>query len=168
MAQPGLVAAHPPCPPDRRRRAGVGALLLSRSPRALFRGLYEDRGKILLGIGLIFVVLLVLTGLLSRGIARPIEALGEATRGGGQRDACGARYAGDRRDRDPRIVREFPRDGRGDRPPLALSARFRGVGEPRVQDAAGWDLGRDRIVRGSRRGDDRRDAWPMRIAATAC
>ncbi|TGX49674.1 HAMP domain-containing histidine kinase [Sphingomonas gei] len=59
----------------------VGALLLSRSPRALFRGLYEDRGKILLGIGLIFVMLLVLTGLLSRGIARPIEALGEATRG---------------------------------------------------------------------------------------
>ncbi|ATY30870.1 sensor histidine kinase [Sphingomonas psychrotolerans] len=59
----------------------VGALLLSRSPRALFRGLYDDRGKILLGIALIFVVLLVLTGLLSRGIARPIEALGEATRG---------------------------------------------------------------------------------------
>ncbi|MDP5280755.1 HAMP domain-containing sensor histidine kinase [Sphingomonas sp. DG1-23] len=59
----------------------VGALLLSRSPRALFRGLYDDRGKILLGIGLIFVVLLLLTGLLSRGIARPIEALGEATRG---------------------------------------------------------------------------------------
>nr|WP_294813573.1 HAMP domain-containing sensor histidine kinase [uncultured Sphingomonas sp.] len=59
----------------------VGALLLSRSPRALFRGLYEDRGKILLGIGLIFLVLLVLTGLLSRGIARPIEALGEASHG---------------------------------------------------------------------------------------
>jgi signal transduction histidine kinase len=59
----------------------VGVLLLSRSPRALFRGLYEDRGKILLGIGLIFVMLLVLTALLSRGIARPIEALGEATRG---------------------------------------------------------------------------------------
>lgn len=59
----------------------VGALLLSRSPRALFRGLYDDRGKILLGIALIFVVLLLLTGLLSRGIARPIEALGEATRG---------------------------------------------------------------------------------------
>ena len=59
----------------------VGALLLSRSPRALFRGLYEDRGKILFGIGVIFLVLLVLTGLLSRGIARPIEALGEASRG---------------------------------------------------------------------------------------
>ncbi|AQR72628.1 HAMP domain-containing sensor histidine kinase [Sphingomonas sp. LM7] len=59
----------------------VGVLLQSRSPRALFRGLYEDRGKILLGIGLIFLVLLGLTGLLSRGIARPIEALGDATRG---------------------------------------------------------------------------------------
>ena len=59
----------------------VGVLLLSRSPRALFRGLYDDRGKILLGIGLIFGMLLVLTALLSRGIARPIEALGEATRG---------------------------------------------------------------------------------------
>lgn len=58
----------------------VAVVLLSRSPRALFRGLYEDRGKILLGVGLIFGTLVVLTGLLSRGIARPIEALGRATR----------------------------------------------------------------------------------------
>jgi len=58
----------------------VAVLLLSRSPRALFRGLYEDRGKILLGVALIFGVLVVLSGLLSRGIARPIEALSEATR----------------------------------------------------------------------------------------
>jgi hypothetical protein len=29
----------------------VGVLLLSRSPRALFRGIYEDRGKILIGVG---------------------------------------------------------------------------------------------------------------------
>ena len=58
----------------------VGAVLLSRSPRALFRGLYEDRGKILLGVALIFMTLLVLAGLVSRGIARPIEALGVATR----------------------------------------------------------------------------------------
>jgi signal transduction histidine kinase len=56
-------------------------LLLSRSPRALFRGLYEDRGKILLGIALIFVTLVVLSGLLSRGITRPIEVLSTATRG---------------------------------------------------------------------------------------
>ncbi len=58
----------------------VAVLLLSRSPRALFRGLYEDRGKILFGIGAIFATLVVLSGLLSRGIARPIEMLSEATR----------------------------------------------------------------------------------------
>jgi signal transduction histidine kinase len=58
----------------------VGAILLSRSPRALFRGLYEDRGKIVLGIVLIFGTLIVLSGLLSRGIARPIATLGKATR----------------------------------------------------------------------------------------
>jgi signal transduction histidine kinase len=55
-------------------------LLLSRSPRALFRGLYEDRGKILFGIAAIFATLVILSGLLSRGIARPVEALSEATR----------------------------------------------------------------------------------------
>ncbi len=58
----------------------VGVLLLSRSARALFKGLYEDRGKIALGIVLIFGTLVALSGLLSRGIARPIEALGAATR----------------------------------------------------------------------------------------
>lgn len=58
----------------------AAVLLLSRSPRVLFRGLYEDRGKILFGIGAIFATLVVLSGLLSRGIARPIEMLSEATR----------------------------------------------------------------------------------------
>jgi len=58
----------------------VGVLLLSRSSRALFRGLYEDGGKILLGIGVIGVVLIVLSGLVSRGITRPIEALSRASR----------------------------------------------------------------------------------------
>lgn len=58
----------------------VGSILLSRSPRALFRGLYEDRGKIVLGVLLIFGVLIVLSGLLSRGISRPIATLGKATR----------------------------------------------------------------------------------------
>jgi signal transduction histidine kinase len=58
----------------------VAILLLSRSPRALFRGLYEDRGKILIGIAAIFATLVVLSGLLSRGIARPVEALSDATR----------------------------------------------------------------------------------------
>jgi signal transduction histidine kinase len=57
----------------------IGVLMLSRSPRGLFVGIYQDRGKIALGIALIFVTLLVLAGLLSRGISRPIEALGEAT-----------------------------------------------------------------------------------------
>jgi signal transduction histidine kinase len=58
----------------------AAVLLLSRSPRVLFRGLYEDRGKILFGIGAIFATLVMLSGLLSRGIARPIEALSQATR----------------------------------------------------------------------------------------
>ena len=57
----------------------VGVLMLSRSPRGLFLGIYQDRGKIALGVGLIFATLLILAGLLSRGIARPIEALSEAT-----------------------------------------------------------------------------------------
>lgn len=58
----------------------VGALLLSRSPRALFRGVYQDRGKILLGLGFVCVLVLVLSGLVSRGITRPIEALSQASR----------------------------------------------------------------------------------------
>ena len=55
-------------------------LLLSRSPRALFKGVYQDRGKILLGILVIFALLLLLAGLVSRGVARPIEALSAASR----------------------------------------------------------------------------------------
>lgn len=66
----------------------VGALLLSHPPRALLAGLHADRGKIALGIVLIFGTLVVLSGLLSRGIVRPIEELGTATRavasGGGR------------------------------------------------------------------------------------
>jgi len=58
----------------------VGVLLLSRSARALFKGLYEDRGKIAIGILIIFGILVVLSGMLSRGITRPIEALSVATR----------------------------------------------------------------------------------------
>ncbi|HEX4736320.1 MAG TPA: HAMP domain-containing sensor histidine kinase [Allosphingosinicella sp.] len=57
----------------------IGILMLSRSPRGLFLGIYQDRGKIALGVGLIFLTLLALAGLLSRGIARPIEALSAAT-----------------------------------------------------------------------------------------
>jgi signal transduction histidine kinase len=57
----------------------VGVLMLSRSPRGLFLGIYQDRGKIAIGVALIFMTLLVLAGLLSRGISQPIEALSEAT-----------------------------------------------------------------------------------------
>lgn len=57
----------------------IGAVMLSRSPRGLFVGIYQDRGKILIGIGAIFLTLMVLAGLLSRGIARPIRDLTRAT-----------------------------------------------------------------------------------------
>lgn len=58
----------------------VGVLLVSRSPRALFRGIYEDRGKIALGVALIFVMLLAISAVLARSIVRPIENLTRATR----------------------------------------------------------------------------------------
>lgn len=58
----------------------VGAVLLSQSPRALFRNLYRDRGQILVAAAAIATALLMLAGLLSRGIARPIDALAAATR----------------------------------------------------------------------------------------
>jgi signal transduction histidine kinase len=57
----------------------IGILTLSRSPRGLFLGMYQDRGKIAIGVGGIFLTLLLLAGLLSRGISRPIEALSQAT-----------------------------------------------------------------------------------------
>ncbi|MBO9576396.1 MAG: HAMP domain-containing histidine kinase [Sphingobium sp.] len=58
----------------------VGVLLVSRSPRALFRGMYEDRGKIALGVVVIFMMLVGLSGILSRAIVRPIENLSRTTR----------------------------------------------------------------------------------------
>jgi signal transduction histidine kinase len=65
-----------------------GVLLLSRSPRALFRGIYEDRVKWALAAGVILGVLVLLSGLISRGVTRPIEALSAASRrvaaGGGE------------------------------------------------------------------------------------
>jgi two-component system sensor histidine kinase ChvG len=57
----------------------IGIVMLSRSPRGLFVGIYQDRGKIALGAGLIFLILTILAGLLSRGIARPIDTLTKAT-----------------------------------------------------------------------------------------
>ena len=65
-----------------------GIVLVSRSPRALFRGIYQDRIKIALGLigALGFIAFLAV--LVSRGIAKPIEALSRVTRevadGGGK------------------------------------------------------------------------------------
>jgi len=57
----------------------VGVLLLSRSPRALFRGIYEDRFKLAFGALVIGGVLIFLSGLVSRGVTRPIVALSKAS-----------------------------------------------------------------------------------------
>lgn len=57
----------------------IGIIMVSRTPRGLFIGIYQDRFAILLGIGLIVIALIVLAGLLSRGIARPIDALSAAS-----------------------------------------------------------------------------------------
>lgn len=61
-------------------RKVVGILLLARSPPPLYMGLYRDAGKIAFGFAAILVFIVVLSGLLSRGIARPIERLSLATR----------------------------------------------------------------------------------------
>lgn len=57
----------------------IGVVMVTRSPRGLFVGIWQDRVAILLGTGVIFVTLLVPAGLLSRGIARPITALARAS-----------------------------------------------------------------------------------------
>jgi signal transduction histidine kinase len=57
----------------------IGVVMVTRSPRGLFIGIWQDRFASLLGAGLIFLTLLVLAGLLSRGIARPIMALARAS-----------------------------------------------------------------------------------------
>lgn len=69
QARPIVVAGKP-----------VGAILVSRSPRALFRGMWEDRGKIAAGVVAIFALLVLLTAVLARAIVRPIERLSTATR----------------------------------------------------------------------------------------
>ncbi|MCT8003035.1 HAMP domain-containing histidine kinase [Sphingomonas sanguinis] len=58
----------------------VGVLLLSRSARSLFVGLYQDWGKIVIGVLAILGTLILLSGVLSRAIARPIEELQDASR----------------------------------------------------------------------------------------
>ena len=64
-------------------RAGgkvVGAVLVSRSASALFRGMWEDRGKIAAGVAAIFAALVLLTAILARAIVRPVEQLSMAAR----------------------------------------------------------------------------------------
>jgi signal transduction histidine kinase len=57
-----------------------GVLLLTRSPRALFQGITQDLGKIAFGVITIFLMLILLTAILSRAIVRPVESLSKATR----------------------------------------------------------------------------------------
>lgn len=57
-----------------------GVVLVSRSPAALFRGMWEDAGKIAAGTGAIFLLLIVLSAILAKAIVRPIEKLSDATR----------------------------------------------------------------------------------------
>jgi signal transduction histidine kinase len=58
----------------------AGVVLVSRSPRALLRGIYEDRRKIAFGVVLIFVLLIGLSMVLGRAIVRPLESLSAASR----------------------------------------------------------------------------------------
>lgn len=66
--------------PIRVNGAVVGVVLVSRSPRALLRGMYEDRGKIAFGVGGIFILLIGLSAVLGRAIVRPLETLSAASR----------------------------------------------------------------------------------------
>lgn len=59
----------------------IGVVMVTRSPRGLFIGIWQARYAILLGTGLIFAGIVVLAGLLSRGIARPIADLARASEG---------------------------------------------------------------------------------------
>ncbi|MFN9612186.1 MAG: ATP-binding protein [Hyphomonadaceae bacterium] len=66
--------------PIRVKGQVVGVVLVSRSPRALLRGIYEDRGKIAFGVIGIFVLLIGLSAILGRAIVRPLESLSTASR----------------------------------------------------------------------------------------
>lgn len=68
-ARPIMVAGRP-----------AGVILVSRSPRALFRGMWEDRGKIAAGTGSIFLLLVLLTAIFARAVVSPVEKLSEAAR----------------------------------------------------------------------------------------
>ncbi|MGB7654172.1 MAG: HAMP domain-containing sensor histidine kinase [Novosphingobium sp.] len=58
----------------------VGVVLVSRSPSALFRGMWEDWGKIAFGAVAIFGLLLVVAAVLARAIVVPVERLSAAAR----------------------------------------------------------------------------------------
>ncbi len=58
----------------------VGVVLVSRSPSALFRGMWEDWGKIAFGAGAIFTLLVLIAAVLARTIVTPLERLSAATR----------------------------------------------------------------------------------------
>lgn len=58
----------------------VGVVLVSRSPSALFRGMWEDWGKIAIGVAAIFALLVLIAALLARTIVAPLERLSAATR----------------------------------------------------------------------------------------
>lgn len=60
--------------------AVAGVVLVSRSPSALFRGMWEDRGKIALGVAVIFALLVAVAAILARSIVTPLERLAAATR----------------------------------------------------------------------------------------
>ncbi|MCY1670060.1 HAMP domain-containing sensor histidine kinase [Novosphingobium sp. SL115] len=58
----------------------VGGVLVSRSPAALFRGMWEDAGKIAAGTLSILGLLIALSAVLARAIVRPVERLSRAAR----------------------------------------------------------------------------------------
>lgn len=58
----------------------AGVVLVSRSPAALFRGMWEDAGKIAAGTLMILALLIALSAVLARAIVRPVEKLSEAAR----------------------------------------------------------------------------------------
>ena len=58
----------------------VGVVLVSRSPSALFRGMWEDWGKIAVGVVVIFGLLLIIAAVLARAIVVPVERLSAAAR----------------------------------------------------------------------------------------
>ena len=63
----------------------IGLVLMSHEPRDAFAGMWADRWNIAIGASAILLLLLLLAGLLSRAIGRPIETLSAATRDVAQR-----------------------------------------------------------------------------------